>query len=174
MFASQPTALQNTWSTTGCRSFYIPPTSHERADSEGSGDQWYTGGLPTPPTAKAMNGAPLTTSSQGLQATYAPSSRHGHNASHSLSGMQHSLSQSSYDTQSSYSRGGIANGYTNQPSKNAIASHLLIPESVSKSKGSLPEFAAEVSHPRVCSKLILISPDHLPILVRIFRNPRAC
>ncbi|RMZ85588.1 hypothetical protein DV737_g642, partial [Chaetothyriales sp. CBS 132003] len=60
--------------------------------------------------------------------------------------MQQSLSQSSYGSQNSYNATkSKTNGPTGEGEKNAIASHLQIPESVNKSKGSLAEFAAEIT-----------------------------
>ncbi|RMZ91914.1 hypothetical protein DV736_g859, partial [Chaetothyriales sp. CBS 134916] len=60
--------------------------------------------------------------------------------------MQQSLSQSSYSSRNSYQDTKTkAKGAISEGGMNAIASHLQIPESVDKSKGSLAEFAAEIT-----------------------------
>ncbi|RMD44962.1 hypothetical protein DV735_g163, partial [Chaetothyriales sp. CBS 134920] len=60
--------------------------------------------------------------------------------------MRQSLSQSSYGSQTSHPASKLqANGAVGEREKNMIASHLQIPESVNRSKGSLAEFAAEIT-----------------------------
>ena len=56
---------------------------------------------------------------------------------------------------------------------NSIASYLQIPSSINNSKGSLPEFAAQVSltlNTIVCISRLHLA-DHLSILVRVFTYP---
>jgi hypothetical protein len=146
MFASQPHPLPETWSKSSCGGTFHTDSRHRKRSSGGIAEQWFTSGLPTPPESKAMNGLSVAASYRGTQPTHINTTRYMHNASATASNMQHSLSQSSYDSQGSHTRhGSNTQGYRDDWATSTIASHLQIPESVNKSKGSLAEFAAEVS-----------------------------
>jgi hypothetical protein len=114
-------------------------------------------GLPTPPSTRAMNGVTLrqqpshNTTSQPYQSSRFPLHNvPNNNLPHQRDGrdnLHHGDMQvrtngfnSGHRTQGSQDR----DISTSKSTTNAIASHLQIPESVNKSKGSLAEFAAEV------------------------------
>lgn len=140
---------QDSWGSIGYRNQYEqqsdgPPTRSER---ESSASSWFTGGLPTPPVGKSMN-----------VASYVPQPAHSQHAKYSqpsstadnYSMVQHT----SYPlpVQPQYPQAANMTGYAGiampvdtRPQQHEIASHLQIPESVNKSKGSLAEFAAEIA-----------------------------
>ncbi|RMZ77728.1 hypothetical protein DV738_g4272, partial [Chaetothyriales sp. CBS 135597] len=128
------------------RAHCLPNSSYSRRDHDGPVNTWltFTGGLPTPPISKAMIGQSVAIA-QNLQHTHIPPTRYQHVPTAAAS-MRQSLSQSSYGSQTSHQASKPqGNAAVGERDKNAIASHLQIPESVNKSKGSLAEFAAEIT-----------------------------
>lgn len=114
------------------------------ADAETSSKSWFTGGLPTPPGTKTMmnvaSGIPLS--------SHAFSSRHQQHAEkYTPQHMQHAGQNHQYPLPvvKMESYGGMTMPAEENPPQPEIASHLQIPESVNKSKGSLAEFAAEIA-----------------------------
>ena len=125
--------------------------------AQGTDKNWHQGrniflnGLPTPPSAsKAMPGVLLgnnytTFADQGYTEQRACVPRAYDNTAH-----QRSASTVASDSQITLAppMGLVGTSYgrsVDQNSTNTIAPHLQIPESVNKSKGSLAEFAAEIT-----------------------------
>lgn len=153
-----------------------------RSLAEGdSQHRWFRSGLSTPPGTKAMTGVSLnydltnraanhnytdnphqmTTAFNDVPITR-PANVHRQRSTSQLDsavkpdqGVSRMHGRHSSDLQ------------THKNSEHVIASHLQIPGSVNKSKGSLAEFAAEVSTtPTGRMAGANITPDHLSILVR--------
>lgn len=110
----------------------------------------YSTGLPTPPASKAMPGVMLEHNYAGF-ATQAIQ-QHGVTGRDSYGTNPHRGQVSSVTNPSQYMvvpPANPVNSYihhvVDQNKINAIAPHLQIPESVNKSKGSLAEFAAEIT-----------------------------
>jgi len=131
---------------------YLEPTLYEgRSEDRATNNTWFTGGLPTPPGTKAMAGVSLGNSF----ATYATHA-FTHNSRQPFQDVSNGPSTQYRPAPAAQvgtkyclnTRTNSAHGYhamsTDKINANAIASHLQIPESVNKSKGSLAEFAAEV------------------------------
>lgn len=110
----------------------------------------YSTGLPTPPASKAMPGVILENNYPG----YAPQTilQNGVSSRDSYGTNPHRGQTSSSINTSQYTVVPPSNSvstFTHPPADqikiDAIAPHLQIPESVNKSKGSLAEFAAEIT-----------------------------
>lgn len=119
-----------------------------RADADVFTRSWFTGGLPTPPGTKTMMN--VASSMSVPRPTYP--SRHQHHPDqippqHMYSGSYHSNDLPHYPQPvvklDPYA--GMIMPAEEKASRNEIAHHLQIPESVNKSKGSLAEFAAEIA-----------------------------
>lgn len=111
----------------------------------------FQGGLPTPPASKAMtslsipNGIGMYSQQyphvkqERIPSSHVPDARHQQSTGHSRSsrGEQEQRPQT----------GTFQNDHTSKSSlqSDQIASHLQIPESVNNSKGSIAEFAAEIT-----------------------------
>jgi hypothetical protein len=123
------------------------PYGYKRWNSDGS---FFNGGLPTPPASKAMPGLVLDNS----YAAY-PVSSYQHDGSRildSTSVPQQQNTTSMIDQSNPYAlapQNPSSNLYSRRRNESVqadvIAPHLQIPESVNKSKGSLAEFAAELT-----------------------------
>lgn len=108
----------------------------------------FTSGLPTPPGSKAMPGVVLGNNYGGF-----PSQGYRQERSSlqdGTNGVQQYRTSSTTPHGNSYalvppSDGLYSRRASDQTDVNAIAPHLQIPESVNKSKGSLAEFAAEIT-----------------------------
>lgn len=118
--------------------------------SWGNSNISFNSGLPTPPGSKAMPAVVLGNSYAGYPA---PTFQHGRATLPEPTAMsQQYRNPPNVSTNNPYALVPPTNGlglYTHRPSDekdtNAIAPHLQIPESVNKSKGSLAEFAAEIT-----------------------------
>jgi len=135
---------RETLDTLSCRRYHSDNESSVRS------------GLPTPPSTRAMNGVTLrqqpshNTTSQPYQPSRFPLHNVPNNSHppHQRDGLHHPGDMqvrtngfnSEHRAQGSQDRDVSAS----KNNTNSIASHLQIPESVNKSKGSLAEFAAEV------------------------------
>jgi hypothetical protein len=113
-----------------------------RRDSN-TANTWFTGGLPTPPgTGRNMNGMAVGSTLPSLPHNLSYPIRHPppqHDPySQPPSYPQHDLHHPQQFT------GTSRTGTHERTTSNVIASHLQIPESINKSKGSLAEFATEV------------------------------
>lgn len=111
----------------------------------------FSSGLPTPPGSKAMSGVVLGSSYTGFPSQSFTQDRNGISGGSSDAPQQY-RSSSAAPNVGSYSlipQANAASVYksraTEHKDTNAIAPHLQIPESVNKSKGSLAEFAAEIT-----------------------------
>ena len=111
---------------------------------------YFNSGLPTPPGPKAMPGVVVGNSYAGYPVSGYQQDSGG--VTNSTSGSQQFLSSSISNTNNGYALAPPSNGtgpyerkLADQTDANAIAPHLQIPESVNKSKGSLAEFAAEIT-----------------------------
>lgn len=121
-------------------------SSHHPSSHSQIVQSWFQGGLPTPPASKDMMGVSLTSN----YGSYSQPQSHNGGYNNSQSYKAHSrVPSDSYNTTKyphTRSNSQAGPGVTTEKSKvNSIASHLQIPESVNKSKGSLPDFAAEVT-----------------------------
>jgi hypothetical protein len=114
-------------------------------------DTYFNTGLPTPPISKAMAGVMLGTSYAGYSL---PAYQQEHNSlpDPSNATQQHRSSSTTSQLPNPYALVPPTNAssYYNQrvndeKDVSVIAPHLQIPESVNKSKGSLAEFAAEIT-----------------------------
>ncbi|KIX08233.1 uncharacterized protein Z518_02889 [Rhinocladiella mackenziei CBS 650.93] len=111
----------------------------------------FAGGLPTPPGSKTMPGVVLGNGYAGFPAKGFQQDRNTFQDGRDTS--QQNPASSTALNGNSYTLIPPSNGsslYDNrrapdQANVNAIAAHLQIPESVNKSKGSLAEFAAEIT-----------------------------
>jgi hypothetical protein len=135
------------------RSNTKPP--HENAITNGL-KRWeqsrapYATGLPTPPASKAMPGVILENNYSGFPNQTIQQNGAAHRDSYGTN--SHRGQVSSITNHSQYTvvpPSNNTNSYNHhlvdQNKINAIAPHLQIPESVNKSKGSLAEFAAEIT-----------------------------
>ncbi|KEF53075.1 uncharacterized protein A1O9_10983 [Exophiala aquamarina CBS 119918] len=132
-----------------------PNPAHENAITNGL-KRWeqsrasYATGLPTPPASKAMPGVILENgysgfSNQAIQHDGA-THREGYGVNSQRGQASSSNSTSQYAVAPPPNDVNPYNPHAVDQSKiNAIAPHLQIPESVNKSKGSLAEFAAEIT-----------------------------
>jgi hypothetical protein len=114
-------------------------TTHATRRDGNTANTCFTGGLPTPPgTGRNMNGMSVGSTLPSLP----------HNLSYPI--RHPPPHQDSYSNPPSYpqhdpQQQSTSNGHTTSHERtNVIASHLQIPESINKSKGSLAEFATEV------------------------------
>ena len=124
-------------------------SSYGRSTPKGTVN-WFQGGLPTPPQSRNMTGVSLSNN----YGTYPANHTYTHNQQLSQHGssLQPSRFSAAASSQPSHghangSRGTSSVDYgisTEKSMVNVIASHLQIPESINKSKGSITEFAAEV------------------------------
>ncbi|OCT44906.1 hypothetical protein CLCR_05647 [Cladophialophora carrionii] len=114
-------------------------------------DTYFNSGLPTPPTSKAMSGVMLGNSYAGYPLpTYQQEHTGLSDSTHAA--QQHRSSTATSSLPNPYALVPPSNGtglynrrVNDEKEVNAIAPHLQIPESVNKSKGSLAEFAAEIT-----------------------------
>ena len=111
---------------------------------------YFKSGLPTPPGSKAMPGVVLGGSYAGYPVSAYQQDRNS--LSNSTNGPHQSQSSATLGTQNPYALVPPTNGsaiyerrLTDQKDTSTIAPHLQIPASVNKSKGSLAEFAAEIT-----------------------------
>lgn len=127
--------------------YWDKPALVWRRDSKGN--SCFQSGLPTPPATKAMPGVVLGNNyvgyaSQSFPQDKAPISETNTAPLHRSTGTLDNVGNYSLipasNTTNGYGRPAI-----DQSNVNAIAPHLQIPESVNKSKGSLAEFAAEIT-----------------------------
>jgi len=107
-------------------------------------------GLPTPPPLKAMPAATLESGYPSYSSQALPQHAVAHREGYAIN--SHSRQATSGNRTNQYTvvpPSNHANSYNTHPvdenTINAIAPHLQIPESVNKSKGSLAEFAAEIT-----------------------------
>jgi hypothetical protein len=133
---------QNFWSKPPSR-YQSQYATHATRRDGNTVNAWFTGGLPTPPgTGRNMNGISVGSTLPSLPHNLSYPIRHPapqqDSYSHPPSYPQHDLPHPQQST---------SNGHTashERTTSNVIASHLQIPESINKSKGSLAEFATEV------------------------------
>lgn len=128
---------------------------HEKALTNGlksweKGRVPYATGLPTPPASKAMPGVILENSYSGYSNQAIQQNGAAHREGYGVNSHRGQVTSSTSTSQYTVvppSNG--ANPYSTHAVDhnkiNAIAPHLQIPESVNKSKGSLAEFAAEIT-----------------------------
>ena len=129
--------------------------SHENAITNGL-KRWeqsrppYATGLPTPPASKAMPGVILENNYSGFPNQIIQQNGATHRDTYGTNSHRGQVSSSTNHSQYTVVPPlNNANSYNHhvvdQDKINAIAPHLQIPESVNKSKGSLAEFAAEIT-----------------------------
>ncbi|OAL32428.1 hypothetical protein AYO22_00450 [Fonsecaea multimorphosa] len=113
-------------------------------------ETYFNSGLPTPPGSRAMPGVVLGNSYAALPAPAFQQDRSG--LPDGATAARQRSTASTVLTNHAYALAPPANGVSlynrrasDQSNLNAIAPHLQIPESVNKSKGSLAEFAAEIT-----------------------------
>jgi Cyclin len=145
--ANLPIFSQDAWSRPAHRIPHSTEASHG-SNSEGpSSNSWFTGGLPTPPGTN-MNGLSVGSTLPAIPSNYsypsqqAPAEnpsfqqRSSFPSQHNVDFRQHSRMNSTGGKQALQAEKSVSN---------VIARHLQIPESVNKTKGSLAEFAAEIT-----------------------------
>ncbi|KIW33802.1 uncharacterized protein PV07_00624 [Cladophialophora immunda] len=113
-------------------------------------ETYFNSGLPTPPGSRAMPGVVLGNSYAALPAPPLQQGRSG--LPDGANATRPRITPSTVSTNHAYALAPPANGVSlynrrapDHNNVNAIAPHLQIPESVNKSKGSLAEFAAEIT-----------------------------
>ncbi len=146
MTANYPTSSQEFWSKPGYDSQHLV-SSFQAGQSEGtSSNTWFASGLPTPPGPRVMNGLSVGSTVPAFHPNQPYPTRHPSDnpfPQRPSYPSQNSVEYSQHSRMNSMKGSSIAHSQKN--TSNLIASHLQIPESVNKSKGSLAEFAAEVS-----------------------------
>ena len=156
MIANYSASSQDIWSRPSCKlQKSSADPSHTNCSEDSSENTWFTGGLPTPP-GKIMNGLSVSSAlpvfpanhSHPLQQPAPDSFPSHHRPSYSS---QHNVDLSKHSRMNSMS--GTMGLQPDKSASNLIATHLQIPESVNKSKGSLAEFAAEVCEPAFHQKI---------------------
>lgn len=132
-----------------CQSFSTQPVSSDRPN-------WFRGRLPTPPTPKTMTRVTLGLpgSDESIPQSYPPIQLPFHDGANGRAATHLQNKPDNYGVMSLRNEGEGWNERLEDPdvvseqqgtADDSIASYLQIPESVNKSKGSLAEFAAEVS-----------------------------
>lgn len=139
------------WLGSTYRNQYEQRRSSLGPERESANRYCHTGGLPTPPATKRMNvvSSALHTARVPLSGCSGNVSKY-HHSQHPSS--QYAAYPSQILPQAPAAGPSVMNGYAgismpvdDRSQQDEIASHLQIPESVNKSKGSLSEFAAEVA-----------------------------
>jgi hypothetical protein len=155
MIANYPSTSEKYWARSGCQSKYTPSgLSHASHCEEVPGNTWFTSGLPTPP-GRMMSGVSISSAMPAFPPNHSYPSTHPPSDHSSFQRPAYS-SQNNAAYQQQARIHGTSGTAAVQPDKSAvdmIAAHLQIPESVNKSKGSLAEFAAEVSTPAPVSNM---------------------
>lgn len=114
-----------------------------------SGD-WFGGGLPTPPTTTDMAALSVSNSRGPYQQPYPYLTEQRSSAVSNLDARPTAYASNGKTMGGGYGYGAQPGSQTygasgNRPQEDQIASHLQIPGSVNNSKGSLAEFAAEIT-----------------------------
>ena len=138
------------WSRPSSKASYDDPAAHGLKRWNNT-NGYFTSGLPTPPGSKAMPGVVLGNAYTGFSGSAFQQER-GSLQDGTTGPQQYRAPATGSSGGNSYTLIPPTNGsavYNRRPadqaSANAIAPHLQIPESVNKSKGSLAEFAAEIT-----------------------------
>lgn len=138
---------QGSWSDSAYRNQFEQRHYPLGPERESASNYCFAGGLPTPPATKRMNvvSSALNTSRIPLSGC----SGNIANFHHTHPNLQYGTTQHAPNS-ASVSRtmndfAGISMPAEDRTQHDEIASHLQIPESVNKSKGSLSEFAAEIA-----------------------------
>lgn len=137
------------WSGSTYRNQYEQRQISLRSERDSASNYCFTGGLPTPPASKRMNvvasalnsaRVPLSGCSAnavGFQQSTYPSQKYATYPTQAPSQPSKAVAMNDF--------AGMAMPMDDRLQQDEIASHLQIPESVNKSKGSLSEFAAEIA-----------------------------
>jgi hypothetical protein len=138
-------STQDSWRGTGVGKYQEQrERGLPRAAADTQGIPCFTGGLPTPPATRMMHVAPLAVQPHSYGTHYTDSFSSNSRAHQHVDHTSRIPQQYTKPSASTY--GGIAMPADDRPVQQPeIASHLQIPESVNKSKGSLAEFAAEIA-----------------------------
>ena len=140
--AGQNNPSEDLWSGHGHQPFYKQNPSYDsRRDQNPT--FWFAGGLPSPPVTKAMAGVqvePAYPQAHTYQGSHPQQRADGYEYAAQATNLTNNTAYSQMDSQSSQD---MSQGEKRR--ENTIASYLQIPESVNQSKGSLAEFAAEIS-----------------------------
>ena len=121
-----------------------------RPERELYGSQYFTGGLPTPPATKRMNVVSSAVAPSRGNFSGCAGSVNSYPDPYYTQTPQHATYTSQNHTQPSHQPkmngfAGISMPVEDRAQEDEIASHLQIPASVNKSKGSLSEFCTEIA-----------------------------
>lgn len=145
MIANPSNSSQGFWSRPGDQSQHSASSLHAGQSEGTSSNTWFASGLPTPPGSRVMNGISVGSTIPTFPPNQPYPTRRPSENSFQQRPSYHSQNNVDYSQHSRMnSLGGSSIGQSRKSASNLIASHLQIPESVNKSKGSLAEFAAEV------------------------------
>ena len=146
MIANPSNSSQDFWSRPGHQSQHSGSSLHAGQSEGTSSNTWFASGLPTPPGSRVMNGISVGSTIPTFPPTQPYPTRHPSENSFQQRSSYNSQNNVDYSQHSRMNSvgGGSSIGQSQKSASNLIASHLQIPESVNKSKGSLAEFAAEV------------------------------
>ena len=140
--AGQNIPSEDPWSGHGHQPFYQRKSSYDsRRDQNPS--TWFAGGLPSPPVTKAMADVqvdPAYPQAHPYQGSHPQKRAEDYEYEAQVTNMTNNTVYPQTNSQSSQD---LSQGHKRR--ENTIASYLQIPDSVNQSKGSLAEFAAEIS-----------------------------
>ena len=144
MLANFPSS-QEAWSRPSHQPQYMtapPQPSHSEGNSANT---WFMSGLPTPPGSRVMNSLSVGSAVPTFHPNPSYPTRYPSERplpQQELYPPQNNVQYPQHSRMNSLS--GSSSSRSHRNPSNLIASHLQIPESVNKSKGSLAEFTAEV------------------------------